>query len=54
MTKEKTQYLKKHFDSSDWKQITKTELQRELLDKEIEVIEKTGRLKTYLAIYKKA
>tara|TARA_S200000501_G_scaffold273207_1_gene256883 strand:- start:2955 stop:3119 length:165 start_codon:yes stop_codon:yes gene_type:complete len=54
MTKEKTQYLKKDFDSPDWKQITKTQLHRELLDKEIEVLEKTGRIKTFLAIYQKA
>lgn len=54
MTKEKTQYLKKDYDSPDWKQITKTQLHRELLDKEIEVLEKNGRLKTFLAIYQKA
>jgi hypothetical protein len=54
MTKEKAQYLKKAFDSTDWKQISKTQIAKELIDEDVEVLEKTGRLKTYLAIYQKA
>ena len=47
-------YLKKSYDSADWNPISVTEIEKELVEEDLEVLEKTGRIKTYLAIYKKA
>ena len=54
MRKDKAQYLKKAYDSPDWNPISKTQLAKELVSEDLEILEKTGRKKTYLAIYQKA
>ncbi len=47
-------YLKKSYDSADWKPISKSQIAKELVDEDLEVLEKKGRIKTFVAIYKKA
>ena len=47
-------YIKKSYDSADWKPISKSQIAKELVDKDLEVLEKNGRMKTYIAIYQKA
>tara|TARA_X000000950_G_scaffold20294_1_gene21867 strand:+ start:12782 stop:12943 length:162 start_codon:yes stop_codon:yes gene_type:complete len=47
-------YLKKSFDSMDWKQISKSQIAKEVEESALEVLEKTGRIKTASAIYQKA
>ena len=47
-------YLKKSFDSIDWRQISKSQIEKEVEESALEVLEKTGRIKTASAIYQKA
>lgn len=44
--------LKKPFDSSEFSEISKAQLKKEIGDSGIEVLESTGKVKTEKAIYK--